>query len=219
MTRLGGRPRLLIDPETYRQNQQSFRPAREDIAGLPLFDGLDFDRIVEVASPAAAHAAYRELAAESVAGFDTESKPTFKKGEISTGPHVVQFATLSRAYVFMLHDAECRKAAGALIAAPGLKKVGFGLGDDLIRIRAKLRVEPANVHDMVHLLAEKGYGRGLGAKTSVALLLGRRFIKSKKSGTSNWARHPLTDAQLLYAANDAYAAMRVYSAITPSEIR
>jgi ribonuclease D len=189
-------------------------PTREEIARLPPFAALDFGRIVEVNTPAAARRAYQELAAAAVVGFDTESRPTFQKGEVSRGPHVVQFATLDRAYVFMLHDPECRRTAAALIALAALKKVGFGLNDDLIRIRAKLRVEPQNVHDLETLFAEKGFGRGVGVKVGVALVLKRRFLKSKKASTSNWGRPRLSDAQLLYAANDSYAAIRVYHALT-----
>jgi ribonuclease D len=47
----------------------------------------------------------------------------------------------------------------------------------------------------------------------VALVFERRFVKSRKATTSNWANRQLTDAQLRYAANDAYAAIRVFDAL------
>jgi ribonuclease D len=50
-------------------------------------------------------------------------------------------------------------------------------------------------------------------KGAVAVLFNQRFIKSKKAATSNWASPRLTDAQLVYAANDAYAALRVFDAL------
>jgi ribonuclease D len=52
----------------------------------------------------------------------------------------------------------------------------------------------------------------------VAVLFQQRFIKSKKASTSNWAQPRLSEAQLVYAANDAYAAIRVFNALegTPS---
>jgi ribonuclease D len=97
-----------------------------------------------------------------------------------------------------------------------LKKVGFGLGQDLRQIRAKFKMEPQGVVDLETLFAEKGYGRGVGAKVGIALTLKRKLMKSKKVGTSNWARHRLADNQVLYAANDAYAAIRAYHALPPS---
>jgi len=44
-------------------------------------------------------------------------------------------------------------------------------------------------------------------------VLQRRFIKSRKATTSNWANRHLTESQIIYAANDAWAAMRVYDAL------
>jgi hypothetical protein len=189
-------------------------PSAEEIVLLPAFHALGFRDIVEVAAPADARRAYEHLATAGVVGFDTESKPTFRKGEVSNGPHVAQFATTGRAYVFMLHDPECRKTAATLIALGALKKVGFGLGDDLRRIREKLRVEPREVLDLETLFAEKGFGRGVGVKVGVALALKRSFKKSRKASTSNWSLRRLSDSQLLYAANDAYAAVRCYFALS-----
>ena len=60
---------------------------------------------------------------------------------------------------------------------------------------------------------ERGYRKDMGVKGAVAVLFNRRFIKSRKATTSNWANPRLTEAQLIYAANDAYAALRVFDAL------
>ena len=60
---------------------------------------------------------------------------------------------------------------------------------------------------------ERGYRKDMGVKGAVAVLFNRRFIKSRKATTSNWANPRLTEAQLVYAANDAYAAVRVFHAL------
>jgi len=60
---------------------------------------------------------------------------------------------------------------------------------------------------------ERGYRKEMGVKGAVAVLFNQRFIKSKKAATSNWANPKLSDAQLVYAANDAYAAYRVWEAL------
>ena len=153
------------------------------------------------------------LADASVWGFDTESKPTFRVGEASDGPHVLQLASPDHAWVFHLHDARCRAVAGELLTMPGFVKAGFGLGDDRRRIVQKLGVEPIGILELNTVFQQRGYRRDMGVKGAVAVLFHQRFIKSKKAATSNWANPRLTDAQLIYAANDGYAAVRVYHAL------
>ena len=92
-------------------------------------------------------------------------------------------------------------------------KAGFGLGDDRKRIASKLGVEPADVLELNAVFRERGYRKDMGVKGAVAVLFDRRFIKSKKAATSNWANPHLTPAQLVYAANDAWAAIRVYDGL------
>ncbi len=188
-------------------------PSKEQIALLDPFDRLGLDRIVLVSTPEQAHKACAELGAVKVLGFDTESKPTFFKDQVSEGPHIVQLATVDRAWVFQLHDVQCSAMVAGLLALKGVTKAGFGLGDDRKRIISKLGVEPADVLELNTIFRERGYRKDMGVKGAVAVLFDRRFIKSKKAATSNWANPRLTEAQLVYAANDAYAAIRVFHAL------
>lgn len=188
-------------------------PSKDEIALLEPFERLGLDRIELVASAAHAREAAAELSAAGVWGFDTESKPTFFKDQLSEGPHVVQLATRERAWIFQLHDQECRAIAAELLALRGVVKAGFGLGDDRKRIASKLGVEPADVLELNAVFRERGYRKDMGVKGAVAVLFNRRFIKSKKAATSNWAHPQLTPAQLVYAANDAWAAIRVYDGL------
>lgn len=188
-------------------------PDKEQIARLPLFERLGLPRIELVNTAAQAQRAWAELAAVQVWGFDTESKPTFVKNQVSEGPHVVQLATLDKAWVFQLYDAACSAVVAGLLASPDVIKAGFGLGDDRKRILARLGVEPAQVLELNTVLRQRGYRKDMGVKSAVAVLFHQRFIKSKKASTSNWANSQLTEAQILYAANDAYAAIRVFHAL------
>lgn len=188
-------------------------PDKEQIALLDPFERLGLDRIALIHSPAQAEQACRELARVPHWGFDTESKPTFRKDEVSDGPHIVQLATLDKAWVFQLHDRDCRAMVAELLALRGITKAGFGLGDDRKRITTKLGVEPADVLELNTVFRQRGYRREMGVKGAVAVLFNQRFIKSKKATTSNWANPRLTEAQLVYAANDAWAAIRVFYAL------
>ena len=195
------------------QPVQRATPDKEAIALLPAFERLGLDRITLVTTGAQASQACKQLVVSQAWGFDTESKPTFKVGEQSDGPHILQLATLERAWVFQLHEPECRAVAAELLALGGIAKAGFGLGDDLKRIIHKLGVEPAGILELNHVFRERGYRKDMGVKGAVAVLFNQRFIKSKKAATSNWANLRLSEAQLVYAANDAYAAIRVWHAL------
>ena len=188
-------------------------PSKPQIALLEPFERLGLEHIRLVSTAAQAEWAIGELADAQVLGFDTESKPTFTKGEVSDGPHIVQLATSQVAWVFQLHDPGCRSRLAGLLESHRSIKVGFGLGDDRRRIQSKLGVEASGVLDLNHLFHGQGYRKDIGVKSAVALMFNRRFLKSGKATTSNWAARQLTDAQLMYAANDAYAAARVYDAM------
>jgi ribonuclease D len=194
-------------------NTSRATPDKDAIALLPAFDRLGLDRITLVTDGAGAREAYAELSDTPAWGFDTESKPTFRVGELSDGPHVLQLASTERAWVFQLHDPHCREISAELLALGGFAKAGFGLGDDRKRIIQKLGVQPQGILELNAVFQDRGYRKDMGVKGAVAVLFNQRFIKSKKAATSNWANSRLTEAQLVYAANDAYAAIRVFHAL------
>ena len=188
-------------------------PDKEAIALLPPFERLGLDRITLVNAGKQAALAYDALVAAHAWGFDTESKPTFKVGEISDGPHVLQLSTREQAWVFQLHDPDCRAIAADLLARGGIAKAGFGLGDDRKRIIQKLGIEPEGILELNAVFHARGYRKDMGVKGAVAVLFNQRFQKSKKAATSNWANPRLSESQLVYAANDAYAAICVWEAL------
>ncbi len=145
-------------------------------------------------------------------GFDTESKPTFLKGEVSTGPHLVQLATEDRAWLFPITRSGDHSALQAILASPRVLKVGFGLGNDRSALKARLGVTLENVLDLGEILRGPGHRGTVGAKVAVAHFFGQKLQKSKKTGTSNWANPRLSERQMLYAANDAHVALRLYRA-------
>ena len=194
------------------QNHQH-TPDKDAIALLPPFERLGLDRITLVCTGAQAQQAHSQLTQANAWGFDTESKPTFRVGEQSDGPHILQLSTPERAWVFQLHEPECRAVAADLLALGGIAKAGFGLGDDRKRIIHKLGIEPQGILELNTVFHKRGYRKDMGVKGAVAVLFNQRFMKSKKAATSNWANARLTESQLIYAANDAYAAIRVWHAL------
>ncbi len=188
-------------------------PLRE--VDLPLYAGIGLDRIVLVNTDALAEDAGAALLAADAIGFDTESKPTFLKGEESTGPHLVQLATDERAYLFPVSSMQRSPVLKTILESPHVLKVGMGLGNDRSALKSRLGIELAAVLDLGEALRGNGEGRighrgTVGAKVAVAHFFGQRLQKSKKVGTSNWASRRLNEHQLLYAANDAHVALQIY---------
>ena len=122
-------------------------------------------------------------------GFDTESKPTFFKDAAQNGPHVVQIAVDNEAFIVQIRSNTPSAFLKALVESERIVKIGFGLTSDRAPLARKL---------------------GLKLNTTVDL---SKTQKSKKVTTSNWASATLSASQLLYAANDAYAALKVFQAM------
>ena len=179
---------------------------------LPLYQGVAIADVVLADSPAAAADACRMLLEHAVLGFDTEAKPTFAKGEVSTGPHLVQLATEERVYLFPVRPQMDCSGLRQVLESRQILKVGFGLGSDLAQLRARLGIEAQHILDLSRALPGEKPKQTMGAKTAVARYLRRRMQKSKRTTTSNWAHPHLTERQILYAADDAQAALRVYRA-------
>ena len=179
---------------------------------LPLYQGVAIADVVMVMSADAAAEARQVLLAEDVIGFDTEAKPTFSKGEVSTGPHLIQLATENRVYLFPVGALPNLNGMKAILESKQILKVGFGLDGDVSQLRARLGIEARNILDLSRALRGDKPRQSLGAKTAVAKFFGRRLVKSKRVTTSNWANPRLTERQILYAANDAQVALRVYRA-------
>jgi ribonuclease D len=181
-------------------------------ADLPPYPGITLAAVHLVRTAQQAQAAQAALLAHDAIGFDTESKPTFVKGQSSDGPHLVQFADEHEAWLFPIGPdvAPLLPALRAILESTATLKVGFGLADDMKRVRAKLAIEPAKVADLSVALRVPGQKHDLGAKSAVAKYFGQKLQKSKKISTTNWAAPRLADKQLLYAADDAQVALRVY---------
>ncbi|MBI5430380.1 MAG: 3'-5' exonuclease domain-containing protein 2 [Nitrosomonadales bacterium] len=188
-------------------------PTKTEIALLEPFVGLTLERIHVPTTSEAFAAAAAEIKAAGVVGFDTESRPTFVVGDVSEGPHVVQFALHDRAYLFQLHRTKGLPFLLELLQSEQLIKAGFGLRSDRKHILAKLGVRFNAVVDLNTVFSMDGYHKEIGVRTAVGLVLKQRFAKSRSVTTSNWSQPELTAQQMRYAANDAYAALKVLEAL------
>ena len=183
-------------------------PSKEQIQALPVFQNLPMQQIHLIHNIEQCLALEQELKSCALLGFDTESKPTFAKGEVSTGPHLIQLASHDSAYLFQINP-EILEFLKPVFESRDQIKVGFGLKNDAHLFRKK-GIELNSVIELSKCFSAFGFSNPMGLKNAMALLFQLNFPKSKKISTSNWARKTLTPAQIQYAAADAYAPVLVF---------
>lgn len=189
------------------------RPTKEEIAQLPLYEQLPLSRIHVVKSAGQIESAIRKIRKARFVGFDTETKPTFKKEVRPDGPHVIQFATLEDAFIVQVNKSAPMEFLRQVIESPEIVKVGFGLKSDRAPLRRKLGVTLTTTVELAQAVRKLGYRQAVGVKAAVAIVLQRKLPKQKALTTSNWALPKLDHRQLQYAANDAHAALVVFYAL------
>jgi len=150
--------------------------------------------------------AVRELEKETVLGFDTETRPTFRVGQ-HYPPAVLQLAGEQAVYVFQLKHCRLSKALRRLLVNPKIIKAGVALDRDVQELNKLAPFKPAGFVDVGELAKQAGC-RNHGIRGLATQLLG--FRVSKNSQTSNWAKKTLTRAQIEYAATDAWVGRELY---------
>jgi ribonuclease D len=182
------------------------RPTKEQIRELPLYVGLELDKIKIVENEQDSVQALDELNIETCLGFDTESKPIFRKGVISPGPALIQLATESKAFLFPSRFPSALSSARTILSNQNIKKIGFGINDDIKELRTKLDIDTVNTQNLSVMLKDLiGAENSIGARAAVAMVLKMRLGKGAQK--SNWGAYPLKKNQILYAANDAHSAI------------
>ena len=178
--------------------------SREELASLPIRRYEGEVRLVESAERLAHEA--EAIRRESVLGFDTETRPAFRKGE-SYPPALVQLAGESVVWIFALQRVDCSTTLKAIFEDSSLTKAGIGVADDLRQMKKVFAFEEANVVDVGALARRQGIEQ-TGLRNLAGIVLGYRIPKGSR--TSNWAATRLTRQQIAYAAMDAWAARALY---------
>lgn len=191
-----------MDPSKSRQ------PTIENHVRYPTFQSLPPKNIILIKSIEQCQNLTDEFKHAVLFGFDTESKPTFTKGEISTGPHLIQLATFDTAYLFQVSP-EILAFLSPIFANPKQLKVGFGLKNDTHLFRKK-GIELNGIVDLAKAFKSFGVEHQIGVRNAMALLFKVDFHKNKKISTSNWSKKKLSPEQIHYAAADAYAPVLIF---------
>jgi len=188
-------------------NQQIFQTyvTPEEVNELPLtsYGG----KIVVVTDPRKIPEAVNEISQHEVVGFDTETKPTFKKGQFY---HVslIQIGIPNKVFLFRINKTGLTSDLKLLLSNEKILKLGVGLHDDIISLKKIETFESAGFVELHHYVAAMGV-RNTGLRKLAAIILSIRISKSQQ--TSNWDNATLTENQLRYAATDAWVCLEMYN--------
>ncbi|MFZ2658233.1 MAG: 3'-5' exonuclease [Victivallales bacterium] len=155
------------------------------------------------------HDAVRILEKESLLGFDTETRPSYRVGE-SYPPALLQLAGANEVFIFQLKFTGLPRPLLDILANPNIIKAGVSLGHDIKELRSVAEFEPAGFVDIGNVAKDIGI-QNHGLRGLAAVLLGFRITKSAK--TTNWSRDDFTQGQIQYAATDAWVGRELYKEI------
>ena len=158
------------------------------------------DAISQVKSAVAA------LRSSSIAGFDTETRPCFKRGERHNAA-LLQLSTDTDAFLFRLNKTGITAPLKQYLEDPGIIKVGLSTTDDFHQLTRLCDVHPAGFIELQQVVKEYNI-TDMGLQKIYAILFQQKISKGQQ--LTNWEAPQLTEAQQRYAAIDAWACMRIY---------
>lgn len=178
--------------------------SREQLALLPVrrYEG----EVRLVAAPGDLRLALADIRQESIIGFDTETRPAFRKGENHL-PCLVQVATGCRVYLFPLREPDVFPLLAEVLADPQRVKAGVALANDLRTLRQVFAFTEQNMLDLGGVARRFGLTQ-TGLRNLAGIFLNIRIPKGAR--TSNWAAPRLSAAQITYAATDAWACRELH---------
>ena len=179
----------------------------EEVNALPLayYDG----KIVLISESGKIAEAVEEISQHKVIGFDTETRPTFTKGEFH---HIslIQLAIPDKVFLFRINHSGFSKPLIDLMANESILKVGVGLRDDIIGLQKLHDFTQGGFKELHDYVVDLGV-RNTGLRKLAAILLKIRISKGQQ--TSNWENPQLTFNQMRYAATDAWVCLEMYNVL------
>lgn len=153
-------------------------------------------------------AAVNKLAGQTLLGFDTETRPAYRKGERYL-PSLLQLAGDDEVFIFQLKHLGLAGPLRKILTNATIIKAGVSLDYDISELNRLARFKAAGFADLGKLAKKAGI-KNHGLRGLAAVYLGFRI--SKGAQTSNWARDVLTRQQIQYAATDAWVGRELYLA-------
>lgn len=178
---------------------------KEQLSALPMvcFPG----RITIVDDLDAAKSALSYLRREGVVGFDTETKPSFRKGHTNSVA-LIQLSTLDHCFLFRLKKLGFIDELKAFMEDKSVKKIGLSIHDDFLVLNRVMEFEPGGFIDLQSFVKDFGI-HDISLQKIYGIIFNERISKSQR--LSNWEASNLSESQQNYASIDAWACLRIYN--------
>lgn len=179
--------------------------SKDELNELPL---LKYEGKVEVInSPAHLTRAIEEIRTFKIIGFDTESKPTFRKGEYNY-VSLIQLAIPEKVFLVRVNLTGFSNALKQFFGDKQYQKIGISIHDDIKDLQKLGHFHPQSVIDL-NTIAKTLEVQHAGVRNLTAIFLQGRVSKAQQ--TTNWEREILNEKQIRYAATDAWVCLEIYN--------
>ena len=146
---------------------------------------------------------------QKILGFDTETKPSFKKGKVNP-VSLLQITTCNEAFLIRINRIGLPEEIKKILSDASITKVGLAIKDDIKILRDISEFEPESFIDLQDYVEDFGI-EAKSLKKITAIVLNKRISKSQQ--VTNWEKEELAEAQKVYAATDAWACLKIYKTL------
>lgn len=153
---------------------------------------------------------FPRLLVSDLLGFDTETRPTFKKGK-KNSVSLIQLSTGDLACLFRINKMGIPDELADLLSDPLVIKAGVAVHDDIRFLKGVRKFNPEGFIDLQNFVKDFGI-QSSGLKKLAAIVLGFRI--SKRQQVTDWEAEELTEAQQVYAATDAWVCHQIFKKLT-----
>ena len=160
------------------------------------------------------HETFPKLLGSSILGFDTETRPSFRKGR-KNKVSLIQLANENFACLIRINKIGIPHELAELLANPNVVKAGVAVHDDIRFLKSVKKFNPSGFVDLQKLVKDYGI-QSSGLKKLSAIVLGFRISKGQQ--VTNWEAEELTEAQQLYAATDAWVCHQIYRKLVKNNV-
>lgn len=181
--------------------------SKDKLSELPVvnFSG----QISVIDNEESAKSALHFLSHQKIVGFDTETRPSFRKGK-TYNVSLIQISTINHSFLFRINKLGFFKELQDFIENENITKIGLSLKDDFAVLRKIAEFTPNGFIDLQHYVKKFNIS-DCSLQKIYAIIFNERISKSQR--LSNWEADKLSISQQLYASIDAWACLRIYHSL------